>query len=190
MDSVTWELGTGAALALANSLHGPGAHYRRRARDGEPPHDHLDTPSRAVEFLTTHAIPDPGRPPDPRQLQRLRAVRATIRALADDPTFEEGSWRTAMDAHLDGVVYHLAADGSICSAATGWDAIVDDLLPATLALADDRERLRRCGNPRCRWLFVDRSRQGNRIWCEAAVCGNRIRVGRHRRRPSGAATAS
>lgn len=188
MDTVTWPLGTAAALGLANSLHGPGAHYRRRARDGEPPHDHLDTATRAVEFLTSHAIPDPGQPPTSRQLERLRTLRSTIRALADDPDYEERRWRAGMDTALARVDYRLGADGSIRSAATGWDAIVDELLAAALALAEERERLRRCGNPRCRWLFVDRSRQGNRIWCEAAVCGNRMRVGRHRRRPTEAAT--
>ena len=80
--------------------------------------------------------------------------------------------------------------GSIRSTASGWDAVADELLPAALALADERDRLRRCGNPRCRWLFVDRSRQGNRIWCEAAVCGNRMRVGRHRGRPVDATEAA
>ena len=183
MDTVTWRLGTDAALGLANSLHGPGAHYRRRARDGEPPHDHLDTPARAVEFLTSHAIPDPGRPPSGRQLARLRALRDAIRALADDPAFDVMRWRAALDRELQGVDFRLRADGSLRSAASGWDGVADDLLPAALRLADERQRLRRCGNPRCRWLFVDRSRKGNRIWCEAAVCGNRMRVGRHRRRP-------
>ncbi len=184
MDTVTSALGIEAALGVANSLHGPGAHYRRRARDGEPPHDHLDTPARAAEFLTSHALPDPGRPPTERQLARLRAVRAVIRSLADDPDLDTADWRTSMDATLADVDYRLRADGSIRSAATGWDAAIDDLLPAALALADQRDRLRRCGNPRCRWLFVDRSRQGNRIWCEAAVCGNRMRVSRHRARPT------
>ena len=186
MDTVTWQLGMDAALSLANSLHGPGAHYRRRARDGEPPHDHLDTPARAFEFLTSHAIPDPGRPPTEPQLARLRALRAAIRALADDPAFDPLAWRTTMDRELERVGYRLRADGSLRSAASGWDGVTDDLLPAALRLAEDRDRLRRCGNPRCRWLFVDRSRKGNRIWCEAAVCGNRMRVGRHRRRPSAA----
>jgi len=186
MDTVTWQLGTDAALALANSLHGPGAHYRRRARDGEPPHDHLDTPARAVDFLTTHAIPDPGRAPTEGQLARLRSLRASIRALADDPSFDPLAWRSAMDAALADVGYRLRADGSMRSPATGWDGVTDDLLPAALALAEERDRLRHCGNPRCRWLFVDRSRKGNRIWCEAAVCGNRMRVGRHRRGPSAA----
>jgi len=186
MDTVTWQLGTDAALGLANSLHGPGAHYRRRARDGEPPHDHLDTPERAVEFLTAHAIPAPGRAPTARQLARLRSVRDAIRALADDPAFDAAAWRGSMDQALERVDYRLRADGSMRSAARGWDGIVDDLLPAALALAEQRGKLRRCGNPRCRWLFVDRSRKGNRIWCEAAVCGNRMRVGRHRRGPSAA----
>lgn len=186
MDTVTWQLGTDAALGLANSLHGPGAHYRRRARDGEPPHDHLDTPTRAVEFLTTHAVPDPGRPPTDRQLARLRWLRDAIRALADEPALDPIAWRTSMDGALERVDYRLRADGSLRSPASGWDGITDDLLPAALALAAEREKLRRCGNPRCRWLFVDRSRKQNRIWCEAAVCGNRMRVGRHRRGPSAA----
>lgn len=183
MDTVTWQLGTDAALGLANSLHGPGAHYGRRARDGEPPHDHLDTPERAVEFLTTHAIPDPGAPPSAAQLARLRAIRAAIRSLADDPELDMTGWRRRLDEALDGIDYRLAADGAVGAARDGWDGIADDLLPAALAVAAQRDRLRRCGNPRCRWLFVDRSRQGNRIWCEAAVCGNRMRVGRHRGRP-------
>jgi len=187
MQTVTRTLGTDAALALANSLHGPGAHYRRRAREGEPPHDHLETPERAVEFLTTHAIPDPGAPPTDRQLARLRSLRLAIRDLADDPGFDPDGWRAVMARALERVEYRILADGTIRSVATGWDAIVDEMLPAALALAEERDRLRRCGNPRCRWLFVDRSRMRNRIWCEAAVCGNRMRVGRHRRRPSKAA---
>jgi hypothetical protein len=111
MDTVTWQLGPDAALGLANSLHGPGAHYRRRARDGDPPHDHLDTPERAVEFLTTHAIPDPGAPPTERQLARLRAIRAAIRSLVDDPDLDAARWRRDLDAALDGIDYRLDSRG-------------------------------------------------------------------------------
>ena len=186
MNTVTSALGADAALGLANSLHGPGAHYGRRARDGEPQHDHLDTPSRAAEFLTTHDIPDPGRPPTEDQLVRLRDIRDAVRTLADAPTFDADGWRADLDRVLARVDYRLGVDGAMRSAAGGWDGIADDLLPAALALATERDRLRRCGNPRCRWLFVDRSRQGNRMWCEAAVCGNRMRVGRHRRRSAAA----
>lgn len=46
-------------------------------------------------------------------------------------------------------------------------------------------RLRIC--PNCRWLFMDRSRNGSRLWCDMAVCGNRQKARRHyhRRRMSG-----
>jgi predicted RNA-binding Zn ribbon-like protein len=42
-----------------------------------------------------------------------------------------------------------------------------------------RERVRQCANPRCRWLFLDDSKGGNRRWCSMAACGNRAKAHRH-----------
>ena len=190
METITWRLGTDAALGLVNSAHGPGSHYRRRARAGDPPHDHLDTPEAAVEFLSTHAIPVPDDPPTRGHLERLRALRAAVLALADDPSTDLDAWRAERTATLATATFRIRADGTMRSTAGGWDGVVDDLVPAALALSDERDRFRRCENPLCRWLFVDRSRGGRRLWCEAAVCGNRVKVGRHRmRRAAGVATA-
>jgi predicted RNA-binding Zn ribbon-like protein len=177
---VTWRLGVEAALGLANSRHGPGAHYRRRARADEPPHDHLLDPKDALDFLSTHSIPAPAVVPTAAQLKRLRAIRALARGLARSPADDLAGWRRSVDAALADVDYRLTADGTLRSPAGGWDGIADDLLPALLALSAERGRIRTCGNPLCRWLFVDRSRNGSRVWCEMAVCGNRVKVGRHR----------
>lgn len=182
MDTITWPLGPDAALGLANSLHGPGAHYGRRARADEPDHDHLAEADDARAFLAAHAIPAPLEDPDDGHLARLRAIRALARSLMGLPPASDVRWQAAMDRVLATVDYRLGSDGVLRSAAAGWDGVADDLLPAILALAGERERLRTCGNPQCRWLFVDRSRSGRRIWCEMAVCGNRMKVGRHRRR--------
>jgi predicted RNA-binding Zn ribbon-like protein len=38
-------------------------------------------------------------------------------------------------------------------------------------------RLRIC--PNCNWLFLDRSRNSSRVWCDMAVCGNRRKASRH-----------
>lgn len=60
------------------------------------------------------------------------------------------------------------------------------LVPATarsaLILLDPerRKRIRICDN--CGWLFLDRSRNGSRRWCDMAVCGNRQKASRHYRR--------
>jgi predicted RNA-binding Zn ribbon-like protein len=49
-------------------------------------------------------------------------------------------------------------------------------------------RLRIC--PNCGWLFVDRSRNSSRLWCDMAVCGNRQKASRHYRRRTAAREAS
>lgn len=45
------------------------------------------------------------------------------------------------------------------------------LRPETLS------RVKTC--PNCGWLFVDRSRNASRLWCDMAVCGNRAKARRH-----------
>jgi predicted RNA-binding Zn ribbon-like protein len=41
------------------------------------------------------------------------------------------------------------------------------------------ERTRECANPRCTWIFIDRSRGGQRRWCDMATCGNQVKSKRH-----------
>jgi predicted RNA-binding Zn ribbon-like protein len=44
-------------------------------------------------------------------------------------------------------------------------------------------RLKECAGHECGWLFVDRSKNGKRRWCEMEVCGNRAKARRfHARR--------
>lgn len=56
-----------------------------------------------------------------------------------------------------------------------------------LTVHAEPERLKIC--PNCGWLFLDRSRNRSRAWCDMAVCGNRAKASRHyrRRRPEGIA---
>ncbi|PDT05172.1 hypothetical protein CO666_05980 [Rhizobium chutanense] len=44
----------------------------------------------------------------------------------------------------------------------------------------DPQRMKICGN--CGWLFIDRSKNRSRAWCDMAVCGNRAKANRHYRR--------
>jgi predicted RNA-binding Zn ribbon-like protein len=39
-------------------------------------------------------------------------------------------------------------------------------------------RLRRCASEECDWMFLDRSKRGNRRWCDMTVCGNRAKARR------------
>lgn len=62
-------------------------------------------------------------------------------------------------------------------------------LPLELSLAawrllesEDRQRLRQCRDETCGWLFLDRTKNGSRVWCSSADCGNRTRARRHYQR--------
>ncbi|MDX8466596.1 CGNR zinc finger domain-containing protein [Mesorhizobium sp. VK23B] len=56
-------------------------------------------------------------------------------------------------------------------------------------LRDDTvARLRIC--PNCSWLFIDRSRNSSRLWCDMAVCGNRQKANRYYRRRTAAREAT
>lgn len=63
---------------------------------------------------------------------------------------------------------------------------------ALLIVAGERERLRRCDAPDCRYAFVDLSRNRSRRYCDSRTCGNRLHVAayRARRREAGADEAA
>ena len=45
-----------------------------------------------------------------------------------------------------------------------------------LLSGEELESVRECGADTCRWLFVDRSKNHSRRWCDMRICGNRIKA--------------
>jgi predicted RNA-binding Zn ribbon-like protein len=75
--------------------------------------------------------------------------------------------------------------------AIAWDGMGDDLQSplwpviwsaAQLLASADADRLRVCDAPECGWMYVDRSRNGLRRWCQMETCGTREK---NRRRAAG-----
>ena len=48
--------------------------------------------------------------------------------------------------------------------------------------AEEAERIRVCGGPDCGWVYVDRSRNGLRRWCEMETCGTQEKSRRRRQK--------
>ncbi|MBX3500474.1 MAG: ABATE domain-containing protein [Alphaproteobacteria bacterium] len=48
-----------------------------------------------------------------------------------------------------------------------------------LMMSGKLDRVRRCANDKCQWLFLDDSRGGTRRWCTMSSCGNRAKAHRH-----------
>ncbi len=51
-------------------------------------------------------------------------------------------------------------------------------------------RVKACGNQTCGWLFVDRSKNRSRRWCEMSDCGNTAKARRFQQRRSRRPTTS
>ena len=66
---------------------------------------------------------------------------------------------------------------------------------AWLVVAGQAGRIRTCGSPDCRNVFVDESRNSSRRYCDGRTCGNRLHVAAYRARmqqprPAGASSRS
>lgn len=115
------------------------------------------------------------QPPPPQQQMTLIDLRE-----ATDRYFRS----TIMNGREDDLL--LANLLQACSTALRNNMQAESLAAATahsvlrLIHGPDRERIRICGN--CGWLFIDRSKNRSRIWCDMTVCGNRQKAARHYRR--------
>ena len=50
---------------------------------------------------------------------------------------------------------------------------------AELLTSGELKKVRECASDTCAWLFLDRSRNKARRWCDMKVCGNRSKARRH-----------
>lgn len=79
------------------------------------------------------------------------------------------------------------------SAVWAWNEDERDLerplWPVVISMAElltGSERIRECpGDGTCGWLFIDRTKNGSRKWCDMRTCGNRAKARRHYERISG-----
>lgn len=169
-------------LAVANTRHGPGAHHGRAQAGWTEPHDHLSDGKSALTYLKGR-LATPSSAPNPDELASLRKVRALAwRLWEDEPNAD---WESELEGLLQSVHYRLDPSGELRPAEAGWGGVTANALPGLISLRAQRERLKRCENPRCGWLFVDRSRNRSRRWCEMATCGNRAKAKRHALRTDG-----
>jgi len=86
--------------------------------------------------------------------------------------------RARVEPRPDGPAWGWAADDEALDAPL-WPLA---RAAAELLVSDERERVSECDASTCLWLFVDRSRNRRRRWCEMQGCGNREKVRKHRRR--------
>ena len=171
------------------------------------PHDHLDSPTAALDWLVEHDLmhrearlhlvaqdsASPASGTDRAMLGRLRRVREAMRSVLEaqagrqrpDPT-DLAEINRALRTHY---VYELVEGPDGVSLGHRHQGDPVDGAAARLAESIARQliqgaaaRLKVCENPQCRWVFKDTSPTGQRKWCSMRSCGNRAKVARHRAR--------
>jgi predicted RNA-binding Zn ribbon-like protein len=131
------------------------------------------------------------RPLPKREFERAIAARETIYRLFDAATrgkapapdelkalnelLAAAPARTALKRERNGFSWEVDMRGS-----TALGQLAPVLWSAGDLLAGGRlDKVKRCANPECGWLFLDDSRAGKRRWCSMSSCGNRAKARRH-----------
>jgi len=171
------------------------------------PHDHLDSPTDALDWLVEHdlmhrearlhLLAQYGSSPasGTETLARLRRVRQAMRGVLEAAAAHRAPEAADIDelnrALRTHYIYELvpAPDGVSLDHRHQGDPVDGAIARLAEAIAreliqGDTSRLRICENPQCRWVFKDTSRTGKRKWCSMSSCGNRAKVARHRLRPT------
>jgi len=164
------------ALDLANTFS-----FRGSAREV----DHLAAIDDLRRWAAAAGLVEDGWSPPAKEarsclsaVHRLRiAVDAGGAAIAHDAeppadaldTIREMAAECLARAKLAGAPAHLSF--------TGTDRIIGPIVWAALDLLRGQEldRLKQCPPNDCRWLFIDRTKNGSRRWCDMATCGDRAK---------------
>jgi predicted RNA-binding Zn ribbon-like protein len=98
-------------------------------------------------------------------------------------------------ARLNAAIKNAAEHGRILQTsqgfAWGWilpESSLDSMLwpvaraASELLTSDDLAYVRRCASESCAWLFLDKTKNHRRRWCEMKTCGNRDKARRYYQR--------
>ncbi len=85
-----------------------------------------------------------------------------------------GAARSRLVVDKDGVGWSLPSDSDDLERPL-WDIARS---AAELLTSGDHDRIKECASTTCEWVFLDRSRNRSRRWCDMSDCGNRAKARR------------
>jgi predicted RNA-binding Zn ribbon-like protein len=150
----------GAAVISPGAGKSLRARARARPRDAESAY-RLAIQTRSVLWRVFGAIARE-EPPGDGLARFNRLLAAALKQMRVAPTIQRGTrdrflqlaWDEG-DERLDSVIWPVV-----------WSA-------ASLLISEEVRNIRICGGPDCGWMYVDRSRNRLRRWCQMETCGTR-----------------
>ncbi|MCM3628405.1 CGNR zinc finger domain-containing protein [Paenibacillus glycanilyticus] len=161
--------------------------------------DRLDKPGWLPQLLSIHNLPFPGAP-SAEELVELKRLRTHILHIVQRSTANE----TASAVDLEGLNLAMSGGPMILRIARsesgyswestplreGWSRIRAEVATSfsRLLVEGEPSRLRICGNPDCKVVYYDETRNRSKRFCDDKVCGNLMKVRRFRARQKSAAS--
>lgn len=158
--------------------------------------DRFDDPNEIARFAESASVYRREEIGRPLTVDDAGAVAGKVRALREaiDALFRRSAGGDAFDAPAMATFLRACADAidgrdelAATPAAPFGTAAAPLAFEAALAVSalslfssGSVRRLKVC--PNCNWLFLDKSRNSSRLWCDMSVCGNRAKAKRHYRR--------
>ena len=172
---------------FANSLD-----QRRFADHGvrHQPHDELGNPRELGAWMAERGLMPAGGAVDEAALESAVALRAGLRDyLEREPEQRRldakalrglnarlAAFPLRVEARPKGIGLRPAGSGVL----SALSALVAELYDASAS--GKLDRLKMCASEECRRVFYDRSKPGTRRWCQASLCGNRMKTRNYRKR--------
>jgi predicted RNA-binding Zn ribbon-like protein len=178
----------------------------KSGRYDAPGHEHIQTYADVVEFARQAGALRPAEAKHLIEVAEKRPDKAT-QTYRRSVALREAVWRAFSrisqekePAREDVDVIGAEAADAMAHARVvrngnsfGWewpetDDLARPLWPIARAASDvltsdeDRSHLRECSDDTCAWLFVDRTKNHSRRWCEMETCGNRAKQRRFQTR--------
>ena len=159
----------------------------------------LADPAALHEWLTGHGLLEAGSLVTAGDLHHAVAVREALRAQLganNGAPLAAAAVATINDAFAAAdvrVQLDHTGQAQLMVSAGGMDRARGLVLVRMVAAMADGTwaHLKSCRNEACRWAFYDRAKNHSGQWCVMAVCGNRSKTRRYRRRraaPTGSIT--
>lgn len=158
--------------------------------DVEDGTDDLADPAAAARWFADHDLLPQSHGFGARDLERTRALRGALRALAEahhdgrpDPTAAAAFDAAARTLPL-ATTADAAGDVRVTPAGAGVEAALGRLVAAVshASAVGTWQRVKLCSAGSCQWAFVDASKNRSRRWCAMGVCGNRQKARTYRER--------
>jgi predicted RNA-binding Zn ribbon-like protein len=153
-----------------------------------------------LRLLTPEQARRLGRTVGEKEAQRVLSFAIELReALASflygriDGTKPQAAQVETLEKHFHAAALHRSLSPAGGQMVWSWSGVEQQAeIPlwklaqaaSDLLVSSDADRVKDCGDPTCRWLFLDTSKNHTRRWCDMKTCGNRMKARRHQERKS------